>query len=200
MAAILIGCEYSGAVRDEFAALGHDAWSNDILPSERGGQHMQCDVKEAVTSRRWDLILLHPECTKIALCGNKHYGRGKEKHQERLDAIDWTVDLWQLALRHAPKVALENPRNVLTRHLGFKPSVIHPWQFGHMEQKETWLWLHGLPPLVPASNVYEEMMQLPKCERERIFYMSPGSRRGLERARTYPGIAKAIATQWSKVL
>lgn len=86
--------------------------------------------------------------------------------------------------------------NVLGPEMGKRSQAIQPYQFGHKEQKETWLWLHGLPPLVPTKNVREQMMRLPRKERERLHYLSPGPDRAKERSRTYNGIAKAMAEQW----
>lgn len=94
----------------------------------------------------------------------------------------------------------ENPKNVMGKYIGKHTQAIHPYEFGHMEQKETWLWLWGLPPLKETNNVYNEMMELPKNQRERIFHMPPGERRGLERSRTYTGIAEAMANQWSSLV
>ena len=75
----------------------------------------------------------------------------------------------------------------------------HPYQFGHLERKETWLWLHNLPPLKPTKDVFSEMMKLPKAQRERIHYMGPSEDRGKERARFFQGWANAMATQWSNL-
>ena len=207
---VLIACEYSGVVRDAFAEQGHDAWSCDLLPCERGGKHYQCDVLYLLNqfktgyrdmkSHYWDFIGLHIPCTEVGLCGNKHYGKGMPKHQKRLDAITWTKEIIDTAKSICDKVYYENPKNVMGAYIGKRTQAIQPYQFGHMEQKETWLWLWGLPKLVETNNVYNEMMKLPKRERERIFHMSPSDRRGLERSRTYPGIAKAMAEQWGGVV
>lgn len=194
---VLIGCEFSGAVRNAFAAMGHDAWSCDLLPAESDGQHIQGDVFEAVNRGSWDIIVLHPPCTALGLCGNARYGRGMPKHAERLQAIRWTSLLWDIACQRARVgVAMENPKNVMGPVIGKRTQVVHPWQFGHPEQKETWLWLHGLKPLTPTNDVYGHMMTLPKKERERIHYMSPSARRGHERSITFSGIAQAMAQQW----
>ena len=195
---VLIGCEYSGIVRDAFAAKGHNAWSCDLLASERPGQHLQCDIKEAIMSRSWDFIGLHLPCTKIALCGNKHYGKGMPKNKERIEAMDWTGTVYELAKQFSYKGYFENPKNVMGAVIGKKTQTIQPYQFGHLEQKETWLWLWGLPKLVETNNVYDEMMKLPKQERERIFHMTPSADRGHERSRTYTGIALAMAEQWGQ--
>lgn len=197
---VLIGCEYTGTVRDAFAAKGHDAWSCDIIPSEKNGQHLQCDIREAIHSRQWDFVGLHLPCTKIALCGNKHYAHLMPKWIERCKSITWTASVYDQAREKAKMGYFENPKNVMGRIIGKQTQAIQPYQFGHMEQKETWLWLWGLPPLKETDNVYNEMMKLPKNKRERIFHMTPYDNRGQERSRTFPGIAKAMAEQWCDIL
>ena len=86
--------------------------------------------------------------------------------------------------------------NVLGAKIGKRTQAIQPYQFGHQEQKETWLWLHGLLPLTPTKNVYDQMMKLPRKERERLHFLSPGPNRAKERSRTFQGIADAMAEQW----
>lgn len=192
---VLIGCEFSATVREAFRVRGHDAWSCDLLPSERNGQHLQMDIVDAL-DHDWDLIILHLPCTAIALCGNATYGRGMLEHEKRLQAIEWTTMVWRKAIRVCLRVGFENPKNVMGPVIGKRTQVIQPYEFGHPERKETWLWLHGLPPLKSTDNVYEEMMQLPKRKRERLHYMSPSDNRGQERSRTFQGIADAMADQW----
>jgi hypothetical protein len=160
---------------------------------------MQCDISRAIASRYWDLIILHIPCTAMGVCGNKHYGRGKPKHGERVSAIIWSVGVWEYAKQHAASVALENPASVIfpvLRKGGADVQYIQPWQHGHPEQKKTGLALHNLPRLKPTNDVYEHMMTLPRKERERIFYMSPSEDRGHERSRFYQGFAEAMADQW----
>ena len=86
--------------------------------------------------------------------------------------------------------------NVLGAKIGKRTQAIQPYQFGHKEQKETWLWLHGLPPLKQTENVCDRMMKLPKKQRERLHYLSPSADRAKERSRTFQGIADAMAGQW----
>jgi hypothetical protein len=90
--------------------------------------------------------------------------------------------------------------NVLGEKIGKKTQAIQPYQFGHKEQKETWLWLHGLPPLKPTKYVYKQTMKLPRKQRERLHYLSPGPNRGKERSRTFQGIADAMVEQWMQPL
>ena len=179
---VLVGCEFSGTVRDAFASKQHEAWSCDLLPSS--GNHYQQDVCE-VLSRGWDLIILHPPCTALAVSGNAHYGREKPKHNERLEAISWTLALWELAKKCADKVALENPVGVLP----LKPAqYIQPWEFGHGETKKTGLWLYNLPPLM--TTVHDQGRE------QKIWKMGPSKNRAKLRSITYSGIAEAMADQW----
>ncbi len=196
---VLVGCEESGVVRNAFAARGWDAWSCDLEPSRSPGKHLQCDVMEAVASRQWDLIILHPPCTALSLSGNKHYGREKRLHHLRLESLNWTKALWDLARQHGKRACLEQPKTVAGQNLGKKSQTVDPWEHGHMEQKETWLWLWNLPPLKPTNNVYEEMMKLPKNQRERVFHMAPSETRARDRSVTYEGVAKAMASQWGNL-
>ena len=147
----------------------------------------------------WDLIIMHPPCTALAVSGNAHYGEGKAKYAMRLEAASWTQNLWKRCKEKAQRVAFENPVSVLARLAGLpKASYVQPWQFGHPEQKKTGFHLCHLNPLVPTKDVYAEMMQLPKCERERLHYLAPSPNRAKERSRTFQGIAEAMATQWGK--
>ena len=193
---VLVLCEYSGVVRDAFIEKGHDAISCDLLPTDSPGPHYQGDAFDML-NQEWDLIIAHPPCTALAVSGNAWYGEGQPKYQERLDSCKWTRELWDKCLEVSSRVCFENPVGVLTRLAGFpKPHYVQPWQHGHTEQKKTGLYLHGLKPLVPTNNVYDEMMKLPKRERERLHYLPPSPDRWKIRSTTYSGIAKAMADQW----
>ena len=195
---VLVACEYSGVVRDEFLKLGHDAWSCDLLESDSCNEkHIQGDCIPVIKIG-WDIIIMHPPCTALTVAGNAHYGQGMPKHNERIDSVEWTKKLFELAIANAKiGVCMENPVGVLPRMADLKCSqYIQPYQFGHPEQKKTGLWLHGLPRLVETDNVYNEMMKLPKNERERLHYLRPSKDRGRRRSTTFVGIAKAMANQW----
>ena len=193
---VLIACEYSGTVRDAFIARGHDAMSCDLLPTDREGPHHQGDVYD-VLGQKWDLIIAHPPCTALTVAGNSTYGEGQPKYQARLDSVAWTVALWEKCKEVAPRVCFENPVGVLRRLGGMiKPQFVQPYQFGHLEQKKTGLFLHGLPDLVETDNVKEEMLTLPKNVRERMHYLPPSPDRWKIRSTTYRGIADAMAAQW----
>ena len=196
---ILIGCEYTGTGQAAFA--DHNAWSCDLDPTEGNARkHHQGDIVEYLESYpegHWDLIILHPDCTRMAVCGNRYHAgtRGRE------DAVKWTVALWDLAKRKGKRVCLENPASVIFPHLrkrGAKVQYVQPWMFGHPETKKTGLALHDLPELEETDNVYEYMMTLPKKERHKIWYASPSKTRGKDRSRSYPGMLKAMADQWTK--
>jgi hypothetical protein len=194
---VLIGCEYTGIGQAAFEAAGHDAWSCDLEPTEgRKDRHLQMDIFDAIYNYGdWDLIILHPDCTYMAVCGNRHHA----DTDARMTAIAWTLDLWALATANSKRVCLENPVSVVfpyLRDLGADVQYVHPWQFGHPETKKTGLALHGLPRLKPTDDVYEHMMTLPKKERHKIWYASPSETRGKDRSRSYPGILKAMAERW----
>ena len=200
---VLVACEYSGRVRDAFIAMGHDAMSCDLLPTDNDGPHHQGDVIDYlnnVDDDHFDLIIAHPECTKLCVSGNAWYGEGKEKYHMRLESVEWTVMFWELCKAKSSKVCFENPVGVLSRLGGMvKASYVQPYQFGHTEQKKTGLHLHNLPPLVATDNVYDEMMLLPKRERERMHYLPPSPDRWKIRSTTYQGIADAMANQWGSL-
>jgi len=189
---VLVGCEYSGVVRQAFRNLGHDAWSCDLLESEDNSQyHIVGDVLNIVEDC-WDLGIFHPPCTDIAVSGAAWF---KEKiadgRQQR--ALDFVQRLMDAPIE---RIAIENPISVISSKIRKPDQIIQPWMFGHMEQKATCLWLKNLPKLVETNNVKAEMMLLPKRERERMHYLPPSPTRWKERSRTYPGIAEAFSKQW----
>jgi hypothetical protein len=192
---VLVACEFSGVVRRAFRKLGHDAWSCDILPSDDNSQfHFQMEVEKILTIP-WDLMIAHPPCTDIAVSGAAWF---KEKiadgRQQR--ALDFVKMLMDAAI---PRICIENPVSVISSKIRKADQIIQPWQFGHTEQKRTCLWLTNLPPLIPTNNVYQEMMKLPKNQRERLHYLPPGKDRAKERSRTFAGIAQAMAEQWGYI-
>ncbi len=194
---ILIGCEFSGVVRDAFIRAGHNAISCDLLPTESEGPHYQGDIYDML-DRRWDMIIMHPDCTCVCNAGNKHYGVGCEMYYDRLSSALWIAKLWMQCRLLCNKICFENPPGVLPKMAGLPlPQYVQPWWFGHVEQKRTGLYLYGLDDLMPTNNVLEEMLQLPRHKREAVFYMGPHEERWMDRARTYTGIAAAMAEQWS---
>ena len=195
---VLIAFECSGVVRRAFRAVGCDAYSNDLQPADDDSEfHILGDAIDAIKSQEWDLIIAHPPCTALAVSGNSTYAEGMPKYSERLSAIDYTMDLFQLCCSVAPKVCMENPVGVLP----VKPSqYVQPWQFGHAESKKTGFWLFGLPLLMETQNVKYEYDQLPKNKAQRLHYLSPSKDRAKLRSETYTGIAQAMAEQWSSLI
>lgn len=185
---ILVACEYSGAVRDALRQRGHFAVSCDILPSEVPGPHIQADVL-TVLDWGWDAMVAFPPCTYLANSGVRWlYERAGRWQQMEEGAAFWRA-LWDAPI---PLVAIENP--IMHKHaralIGADyAQIIQPWQFGHGETKATCLWLRGgLPKLQPTKIV--------EGRAPRVHHMSPGPQRGHERARTYAGVAEAMAAQW----
>ena len=193
---VLILCESSGTVREAFRSLGHDAWSSDILPADDGSpKHIQGDCVDVLEANElWDLIIMHPPCTALAVSGNATYAKGMPKHDKRLESIEWTAKLWKLATNICDHVCMENPVGVLP----FKPTqYVQPWMFGHPESKKTGLWLHNLPKLEDTNNVKEVYDSLPRREQMRLHYLPPSADRWKIRSKTFDGLAQAMAVQYS---
>ena len=191
---VLVACEYSGKVREAFRALGHDAYSCDLLPADDNSPYHFQGCCIPIIEQGFKLVILHPPCTALAVSGNAWYGTGMPKNAERHRSIDWTMALFDHAKNHAPMVAMENPVGVLP----IKPTqYVQPWMFGHPESKKTGLWLHNLPPLVETNNVKELYDTLPKNQQQRLHYLPPSADRWKIRSETFTGIAEAMASQWS---
>jgi len=188
---VLIACEYSGRVRDAFLRLGHDAMSCDLLPTDVPGPHYQGDVFDIIGDG-WDLLIAHPPCTDLAVSGAKWFAEKRADGRQQA-AIDFFMTFARCGI---PRICIENPVGIMSTVWRKPNQIIHPWQFGHMEQKSTCLWLQGLQNLVPTNNVKDEMMKLPRNVRERLHYLPPSADRWKLRSMTYQGIADAMANQW----
>lgn len=181
-----MACEFSGTVRRAFRALGHDAWSCDILPAEDQSQHhYQCDVRD-ILGDGWDLMIAHPPCTHLAVSGARWFSN---KRREQDEAIEFVRTLLTAPV---DRIALENPASIISSRIRPADQTIQPWQFGHGELKTTCLWLKNLPLLQP-TNIVEGREQ-------RVWRMPPGPDRWKERSRTFPGIAAAMADQWGSTV
>ena len=205
---VLIGCETSGIVRRAFLALGHDAWSCDLLPAEdRSNRHITGDVRE-VMQGDWDLLaVMHPPCTRLCNSGVRWLhqpppGRTRDQMWQALDdgaalfSAVWTVP-------HIPRVAVENPvihRHAKERIAAYQPpaQTVQPWQFGtdpdgpDNVKKRTCLWLRGLPVLIPTGTLDGT------TARDEVHRASPGPDRWQKRSKFFPGLATAMATQWGQ--
>lgn len=181
---VLVACEFSGIVRDAFAAKGHDAWSCDLLPSERNGNHLQQDVL-GVLDQGWDLMIAHPPCTHLAASGARWW---KDKQAEQVQAIEFVHTLTNAPIK---RIAIENPIGILSRTLGEPDQIIQPYWFGHAETKATCLWLYDLPTLKSKDWISSTKVE------DKIHREPPSANRWKNRSRTYLGIAAAMAEQWS---
>ena len=190
---VLIACEYSGRVRDEFLKLGHEAMSCDLLPTDAAGPHYQGDVRD-VLDYPWDMMIAHPPCTDLAVSGAAWFAKKRMAGQQQASASFFMM----LAKADIPQIVIENPVCVMSSLWRKPDQTIQPWMFGHMEQKATCLWLKNTPPLAPTNIVKDEMMLLPKNQRERLHYLPPSADRWKLRSETYLGIAQAMASQWGK--
>ena len=182
---IIIGCEYSGELREALEKKGHNVISCDLLDTEKPGNHYKGNLFDII-DYPWDMGIFHPPCTNTAVSGAKHF-KEKKKDGRYYQGISFFMKIVRRT-QHIPFVCIEHPISVMST-LYRKPSqIIQPYQFGHGETKATCLFLKGLPDLKPTNIV-------PGRE-ARIHKMSPSPERWKERSRTFPGIAKAIAEQW----
>jgi site-specific DNA-cytosine methylase len=179
---VLVACEFSGTVRRAFQALGHTAWSCDLLPAEDGSNyHYQCNVRKVIP-QDWDLMIAHPPCTHLAVSGARWFA---DKVVEQLAALEFVQFLLDSPI---PRIALENPISIISSRIRKPDQIIQPWQFGHGETKATCLWLKNLPKLQPTNIV--------DGREGKVWKMGPSPDRWKDRSRTYEGIAKAMAEQW----
>jgi len=198
---ILIGCEESQAVCIEFRKLGFEAYSCDILPCSGGHPewHIQGDIFEAIKLHKWDAMIAFPPCTYLTISANKWYKDqpprksgtlvGAERRKARIEAIEFFLKLFRCGI---PGIAIENPIGVMSTEFRKPDQVLQPWMFGHGETKATCLWLKGLPKLIPTDIV--------EGREQRLHRLPKTADRAMLRSKTFPGIAKAMATQWSKHL
>jgi len=182
---VLIACEFSGIIRDAFIARGHDAWSCDLIPSERPGKHYQGDVFDIIYEN-WDLVIAHPPCTDLASSGARWF---KEKIADGRQQL--SIDFFMRFTRLNIPFAIENPIGIMSTIYRKPDQIIQPWQYGHGETKATCLRLNNLPILKPTNIV--------TGREPKVHYMSPSEDRAKNRSRTYTGIAEAMAAQWGSL-
>jgi hypothetical protein len=215
MQKILIACEESQAITKEFRALGYEAYSCDLLPASGGHPewHIQGDALKEAYSGKYDLMVAHPPCTDLAVSGNrwlynKDGSRNEERYQSQAEALDFVRDLMTAPIKH---IAIENPISVISSQIRKPDQIIQPWQFGDEAQKSTCLWLKNLPKLehtkiVGKGEFDEWVSKKGKRKRQAKWYTEAltkaktAEERRTLRSKTFPGIAKAVATQWSKAL
>lgn len=196
---VLVACEYSATVRDAFRALGHDAWSCDILPTDGDPRwHIEGDALEAVyRGGHWDLMIAHPPCTYMTNAGVTWLHKDPTRWEKLDEGAAFFKALWEAPIQ---RIAIENPvmhKYAKERIGGMQQTqTIQPYQFGHMEQKATCLWLKGLMPLRPTTDLKAETKALPDNQRQRLHYLPPSADRWKLRSTTFKGIAEAMADQW----
>jgi len=200
---VLIACEESQTVCKAFRTKGHEAYSCDLLPSSGGKPewHIRGDVFEVIDDG-WDLMIAHPECTRLTCAANKWYKpefseRFPNIHQERLEAIEFFMRLSEAPI---PKIAIENPIGIMSTRWRKPDQIIQPYQFGETERKSTCLWLRGLPLLQGTKLVEPELITfksgktMSKCHYDSVSL--PKEERRKARSVTFQGIANAMADQW----
>ena len=193
---MLVACEFSGTVRDAFAARGHDAWSCDLLPSETPGQHIQGDVR-GLLWEPWDLLIAHPPCTYLSSSGMHWTTRGKRDPALTEDALAFVREFLDAPI---DQVCVENPIGCISTRIRRPDQIIQPHDFGHDASKRTCLWLKGLPKLVGTQYVPPRMVNgKPRWANQTDSgqnRLGPSGDRWAKQSITYPGIARAMAAQW----
>ena len=203
---ILVGCEESQAVTKELRKLGHEAYSCDILPcsGEFPEYHIQGDITEQL-NKGWDMLIAFPPCTDLAVSGARHFPQ-KIADGRQQQGIDFFMAMINAPI---PKIAVENPIGIMSTKYRKPDQIIHPWMFGDKASKSTCLWLKGLPKLVPTDIVDKgEFIEFTSKKgvkkRQAKWYFDAlknaktNAERSTLRSKTFQGIAKAMATQWTK--
>lgn len=197
----MIACEFSGVVREAFRALGHDAWSCDLLPAEDGSLfHIQGDFRDAI-KRDWDFIGFHVDCRVLANSGARWlYTPAKERNEHRWRELQDAADLFNIALDEKRPGYVENSiMHCHARKLIRRPcdQIIQPWYFGEPFFKATCLWLRGIPKLKDTNRLKPPAKGTAEHKAwSMVHRASPGPNRWKERSRTFRGIGKAMAEQW----
>ena len=202
---ILVACEESQAVTIELRRLGHEAYSCDLQDCSGGYPewHIKGDVLEQIT-KGWDMMIAHPTCTYLTNSGvrwlwNKDGSKNELRWKQMRESAEFFNKLLNATI---PLIAIENPipHKYALELIGRKyDQCIQPYQFGHPESKATCFWLKGLPKLTPTNDVKNIWKSLPKNESQRIHFLPPGPERAKLRSKTFLGIAKAMAEQWTNV-
>ena len=212
---VLVACEYSGIVRDEFLKIGHDAVSCDLLDSESDfGKHYKGNVLDIINDG-WDMMIAFPPCTYLTVTGNrwfyhpedKHLPTDKRrphpKHPDRRDLQKQALSFVSNLLNaNIDRIALENPIGAISSNIRKPDQIIHPYQFGHDTAKSTCLWLKNLPILRYTKIVEPKSFKMGDGKNyNKLHYETfnlPVEERWKVRAATFLGIAKAMADQWGR--
>ena len=221
---ILVACEESQNVTKELRALGHEAYSCDIIDQSGGHPewHIKHDVlpllngdceftttdeKKHIIVGQWDMIIAFPPCTYLTVTGNRwfnveRYGeKAIQRHKDRKEAIKFFM---AFANADCERVAIENPVGVMSSEWRKPDQIIQPYYFGDTERKATCLWLKGVDKLTPTNIVEPNIVKYKNGKgSSSLWHMNTISLEPKERAKvrskTFPGIAKAMAEQWAGI-
>ena len=202
---VLVACEESQAVTKELRRLGHEAYSCDVQECSGGHPewHIQGDVLPLIYEGGWDMIIAHPPCTYLTNAGARWlYADGKlneERYQKGLQAKAFFMEFFNA---NCPRIAIENPVPSAIFDMPKPTQIIQPYEYGHPYSKKTYLWLKGLPPLVPTQIVNEHIPFVSSGTYSKTHdprYKGVSRRGGAAkmRSKTFPGIARAMAEQWA---
>lgn len=197
---VLVACEFSGVVRDAFNDFGHDAWSCDLLDTERPGKHYVCDVLDVV-DKGWDLMVAHPPCTYLSVSGLHWNKKRPERQAQTAAAYEFFMALWNAPI---PRIAIENPVGCMSTLWRKPDQIIQPYEFGEDASKSTCLWLKGLPLLKPTGRfpgrwVLHKGKYVERWSNQTDSghnKLPPSEDRWALRSVTYENIASAMAAQW----
>jgi hypothetical protein len=217
---VLVACEESQSVTKAFRALGHEAYSCDLLPCSGGHPewHIQGDVFEII-NQGWDLMVGHPPCTYLTVTGNKWFYHPEDKDMpvdmrrphprfpdrknQREEALEFFIKLMEAPVE---KICLENPVGIISTRYRKPDQIVQPWMFGDEASKTTCLWLKGLDPLVPTDIVgkgertyYASGKSHATWYAEALAKAKTPAERSTLRSKTFQGIADAMANQWGNL-
>lgn len=201
---VLVACEESQAVTIELRNLGVEAYSCDLLPCSGGHPewHLQQDVIPLL-EQKWDMIIAFPPCTHLAVSGARHFEQKRNDGRQQ-QGIDFFMKFVNC---DCPRIAIENPIGIMSSKYRKPDQIIQPWMFGDKFTKSTCLWLKGLPKLKPTNIVekgefFEWIDKNGKKKRQAKWFFEAlknaktNEERSIIRSKTFPGIAKAMATQF----
>lgn len=203
---VLVACEESQAVCKAFRELGHKAFSCDLQDCSGGHPewHIKMDALKVLDLPIWDLVIAHPPCTYLTVAANRYYNikkYGQKAAQRLLDREEAIKFFMNFVKCRCERVAIENPIGVMSSIWKKPTQIIQPYQFGHTERKATCLWLKNLPPLT-YTNIVKPDIIIHKSGRtdSRLHFETlslPKEERSKKRSKTFEGIARAMANQWS---
>lgn len=199
MPRILVACEESDEVRSRFEKYGFDAWSCDLEPNRNPkAKHYQGNVLDIIHDN-WDIMIAFPPCTHLAVSGAAWFNQ-KRKDGRQQEAIDFFMKLVNAPI---PRIAIENPVGIMSKIYKAPTQIIHPYMFGDEARKKTCLWLKNLPRLYHNAepNLFDKNVTW--VSQGKIINGYPAwmfNNNKKHRSKTFPGIAKAMADQWSTIL